>query len=413
MYIRGVDHEFNIIGRKKYWFALSGLLIIVSVIAIIVLGLNLGLEFKGGYQLRMTLEQPATQADISALVGAIPDFAGKSSVQLANDNKTVIIKLPTVENESTLVSQLQSQMEQAYGFSSAPEQEQVGSEWGHDVSVKAIISLAVFLGLILIYISFRFEFKMAVSGIVALVHDTIITVGVYALTQRQVTSATIIAFLTILGYSLYDTIVVFDRVNENVGLLGRTSRKTYGEMVNESINETLVRSINTTLATLMPITAILIFGGSTLKDFAFALFIGVFLGAYSSVFLASPLLAVWKEREPRFEAVKVKAGAGKTARDAILLKSEAKGGGVKGAAKPSPAKAKAVPAKERSEQAKSQPAPKPKVSPGAQRGEAGTKQPAQAKQPAQKQPAKKTPPKGGPKKTTKGPQGKKKKKKKR
>ncbi len=393
MYIKGVDHEFNIIGRKRYWFALSGLLIVVAVVAIAVLGLNLGLEFKGGYQLRLSLNQAANQEDINAFVGAIPEFAGKSTVQMSNDNTTVIIKLPTVDNETALVAQLQGQIEQAYGFSSEPEQEQVGSEWGHDVSVKAIISLAVFLGIILIYISFRFEFKMAVSGIVALIHDTIITVGIYALTQRTVTSATIIAFLTILGYSLYDTIVVFDRVSENVGLLGRTTRKTYSEMVNESVNETLVRSINTTLTTLIPIVAILIFGGSTLKDFAFALFIGVFLGAYSSVFLASPLLAVWKEREPRFEAVKVKTGAGKAAREAVMRKKAKPGAApAKGTARASVVKARGVPAKEAVEESKSQPAPKPKAKPGAQRGEATTK------------PA--------PKKTTKGPASKKKKKKK-
>ncbi len=405
MFIRGIDHQFDIIGRKKYWFALSGLLIIVAVLAILTLGLNLGLEFKGGYQVRLTLDQPATVNEINDIVGTFPDFSGRSTVQTTSDNKTVIIKLPTVDNETELVSQLQSSIEEKYGFTQAPEQEQVGSEWGREVSRKAIISLAVFLGLILIYISLRFEFKMAVSGIVALVHDTIITVGIYALTQRQVTSATIIAFLTILGYSLYDTIVVFDRVNENVALLGRTSRKTYGEMVNESVNETMVRSINTTLTTLIPITAILIFGGATLKDFAFALFIGVFLGAYSSVFLASPLLAVWKEREPRYEAIKVKAGAGKAAREAILRKREGKAAEVKtgkAAPKPPPSKTKAVPAKEAVEQAKSLPAPKPKVSPGAQRGEAGTKAP-----------AKKAPTRPAGKKTTKGPASKKKKKKKR
>ncbi len=406
MYIRGTDHEFNIIGRKKYMFAFSGLLIVISIVALAVLGLNLGLEFKGGYQLRLTLNQAGNQDDINAMVGAIPEFAGKSTVQLSNNNTTVIIKLPTVDNETALVTQLQGQIEQAYGFSSAPEQEQVGSEWGHDVSVKAIISLAVFLGLILIYISFRFEFKMAVSGIVALIHDTIITVGIYALTQRTVTSATIIAFLTILGYSLYDTIVVFDRVNENVGLLGRTTRKTYGEMVNDSVNQTLVRSINTTLVTLIPITAILIFGGNTLKDFAFALFIGVFLGAYSSVFLASPLLAVWKEREPRFEAVKVKSGAGVAAREAVMRKKAKPGAApAKGTARASVVKAKGAPPKEQVEESKSQPAPKPKATPGAQRGEATTK-------PAPKKPApKKAPAKPGPKKTTKGPSSKKKKKK--
>jgi len=147
MFIRGHDRHFEIIGRKKYWFAFSGLLIVVAILAIATLGLNLGLEFKGGYQLRLSLDQPATVSEINDIVGTFPDFAAKSTVQTANDNKTVIIKLPTVASETALVTQLQSTIEAKYGFTQGAEQEQVGSEWGREVSKKAVISLAVFLGM--------------------------------------------------------------------------------------------------------------------------------------------------------------------------------------------------------------------------------------------------------------------------
>ncbi len=247
---------------------------------------------------------------------------------------------------------------------------------------------------ILIYITFRFEFKMAVPAIVALVHDTVITVGIYALTGRQVTPATVIAFLTILGYSLYDTIVVFDRIAENANLMDRTGRRTYREMVNDSINQTLMRSIGTTLTTLLPIFTILIFGGDTLKDFAFALFVGVFLGAYSSIFVASPFLAFWKETEPKFASIKAKADKA-SARETVIRKK---------GAKPAPADVaeNLRDAEEQEAAPKKRPAAKP------------ASKPAAASQGAKTPPRRSHAAKPGAKKTTHGPasSGKKKKKKK-
>ncbi|MFL5799157.1 MAG: protein translocase subunit SecF [Actinomycetota bacterium] len=183
----------------------------------------------------------------------------------------------------------------------------VGPTWGSQISKKAVQGLIIFLVLVTLYIAFRFEWKMAGSALTALGHDLIITAGIYALVGREVTPETVIAILTILGYSLYDTVVIFDRVKENTESLALVARDTYSGVVNLSLNETLMRSVNTSLVVLLPILALLLFGGSTLKDFAFALFIGVASGAYSSIFVASPMLALLKEREPRYAQIRLRA----------------------------------------------------------------------------------------------------------
>ena len=186
---------------------------------------------------------------------------------------------------------------------------EVGPTWGEEISEKAIRALIVFMVLVTIYISIRFELKMAIATLAALVHDVIITVGVYSLTQLEVTPATVIAVLTILGYSIYDGIVVFDKVDENTRLVSSTGGLSYGGMINVSLNQALMRSLNTTITALLPVGSLLvvgswILGASVLEEFAVALLIGLFSGAYSSIFLASPLLALLKEREPRYRDIK-------------------------------------------------------------------------------------------------------------
>jgi preprotein translocase subunit SecF len=182
--------------------------------------------------------------------------------------------------------------------------EAVGPKWGEQISVKALQGLIVFLVLVSIYISFRFEWKMAIGGITSLVHDLAITAGVYAWVGREVTPETVIAVLTILGYSLYDTVVIFDRIKENVAETATLAREGYGPVVNRSLNQVFMRSFNTTITTLFPITALMLFGGETLKGFAFALFVGVVLGGYSSLFVAAPLVTVLKEHEQRFAEIR-------------------------------------------------------------------------------------------------------------
>jgi len=185
----------------------------------------------------------------------------------------------------------------------------VGPTWGRDVSEKAVRALIYFFVLLALYLSFRFEFKMAVSSIIAVIHDIVITMGVYAVFQFAVTPATVTAFLTILGFSLYDTVVVFDKIRENQKTLTATGRTTYGEMVNRSLNQVLMRSLSTTLVALLPVISLLvvgsgIFGATSLENFALALATGLFIGAYSSIFVAAPILAWWKEREPQYKALR-------------------------------------------------------------------------------------------------------------
>jgi preprotein translocase subunit SecF len=169
--------------------------------------------------------------------------------------------------------------------------------------------LLIFLLVVTLYITLRFEVKMAAGALVALAHDIMITAGVYALVGREVTPETVIAILTILGYSLYDTVVIYDKVKENTESAAAVARDTYSGVVNTSLNQVLMRSVNTSLVVLLPIGSLLLFGGETLKDFAFALFIGVATGAYSSIFIAAPVLAVFKEREPRYQQIRARAAA--------------------------------------------------------------------------------------------------------
>jgi preprotein translocase subunit SecF len=183
----------------------------------------------------------------------------------------------------------------------------VGPTWGSQISKKALQGLIIFLILVTVYISFRFEWKMAGAALVALLHDLLITAGIYALVGREVTPASVIAILTILGYSLYDTVVIFDKVKENTDNAALVARETYSGVVNMSLNQTLMRSVNTSLVVLLPIGTLLLFGGTTLKDFAFALFVGVASGTYSSIFVAAPILTILKEREPRFQQIRARA----------------------------------------------------------------------------------------------------------
>ena len=210
----------------------------------------------------------------------------------------------------------------------------VGPTWGAQISSKALKGLIIFLVLVTLYIALRFEWKMALAAQTALLHDLIITAGIYALSGRTVSPATIIAILTILGYSLYDTVVIFDKVKENTESAAMVARDTYSGVVNMSLNQTFMRSVNTSLVVLLPIGSLLLFGGQTLKDFAFALFIGVASGTYSSIFVASPILAVLKEREPKYRQIRARVTQRGTAAPPALRAVRTGDGGGRPAATP-------------------------------------------------------------------------------
>ena len=297
------EHEFHIdlVGprRRRTWFLLSGAAVVISLYGLLGPGLNLGIDFRGGALLTYVNEGGASVEEIRETLAD----AGQPEavVQLTGENQVRVRTEPLGVDRGEVLEPLAETSGIGTGQISV---EDIGPKWGQQISLKALQGLIIFLVAVTIYISFRFELKMALGGLAALFHDLIITAGVYALVGREVTPETVIAILTILGYSLYDTVVIFDKIKENTASLALVSRESYAGTVNISLNQVLMRSFNTTLTTLMPVGALMLFGGETLQSFAFALFIGLLLGAYSSVFLAAPLVAVLKEREPKLAEIR-------------------------------------------------------------------------------------------------------------
>jgi preprotein translocase subunit SecF len=325
------DVSVNFVGRQRLWYAISGVIVLVSVVALLVHGLNFSVEFRGGdsFQFPVTAASsgsvPVVQGDISRIVSQAG--GGSSTVQkitsLTNASQWSV---QTGSLSSTVQQNVASALEKAYGFTQDKLTLQiVGPTWGSSITQKAIEALIIFLVVIVIYLSIAFEWRMAVAAFVALLHDIVITIGVYALTGFSVSPTTVIGLLTILGYSLYDTVVVFDKVRENTAGLLTTQRSTYSDAANMALNQTLVRSINTSLTALLPVGSILfigagVLGAGTLKDLALVLFVGMLSGTYSSIFIATPVLADLKEREPKYKelAAKVKrrAAGGRSAQRA-------------------------------------------------------------------------------------------------
>ena len=355
----------NIVGHKYIWFGISALIVVIAAVALFTMGLNFGIEFTGGTEMHIKCK-PGTA--ISQVRGVLGRFGyGDAQIQSAGNDEFIV---RTPKQDDAKKKEITAALKEGAGLEEVLGINDVGPGWGAQVSRQALIALLVFIAAVLIYISIRFELKMAICAIIELFHDFVITVGVYALFGLQVTPATVIAFLTILGYSLYDTIVIFDRIKENADLLTRQSKKTYSEVVNDSVNQVFVRSINTSLTTLIPIVKILAFGGETLKAFAFVLFVGVLSGTYSSIILAPPILATWKETEPKYRAYRERSERAQAREKRVQVEPVAVKAGAAVAApakagKPSekaPAravqKAKAAPAASKPS-AKPQPKPKP------------------------------------------------------
>ena len=299
----------NFVGRQRLWYTISAVILAVSVIALLVFGLNFSVDFKGG----SVFQFPAGTASITQVRQTVSGAGGGGDaiVQKITNLKTGNSDWSVQTHQ--LTSAQQSSVESAItrDFHLTPSQvstQFVGASWGSQISKKALEALIVFLIVIVIYLSIAFEWKMAAAALIALAHDIVITVGVYALLGFQVSPASVIGLLTILGYSLYDTVVVFDKVRENTaGLLG-SARSTYSQAANQALNQTLVRSINTSIIALLPVAAILfigagLLGAGELKDLALVLFVGMLSGTYSSICIATPVLADLKEREPQYKAL--------------------------------------------------------------------------------------------------------------
>jgi SecD/SecF fusion protein len=305
---RGIPSWLKIdyIGRRNTWFAISGAVLVISIGALAVNQLNLGIDFKGGTQVSFKTTTPVSLEEVrseTAKIGqadAIIQGRGTVSDGKYSDFQIKTETLTPAENEK-----LEAGLAKAVGATSFGAKN-VSESFGRQIASGAILAIFVSLLLIVGYISARFQWKFAVPVLVALAHDIVITVGIYALLGREVTTATVAAILTVLGYSIYDTIIIFDRIRENMPLMKRAPFRVIG---NVSLWETIPRSLATTFITLVPIASLWLFGGDTLKDFAFALLVGIGSGAYSSIFVAAPLLAILKEREPEYARRMDDAGA--------------------------------------------------------------------------------------------------------
>ena len=299
---RGKGWTFDFMGASRWFFSLSGTILLVGALAIGGNGLNFGIDFKSGTRIQTAFSQPVSESQIQSVMKS----AGYGNAEIQKFNNKSIggagYQISTKTLKPNKVQSIKAALDAKFGngatagtknFSSTS----IGPTFGKTVANSAVIAIIASLLVISAYIALRFEWKYAIPVLIALMHDLLITAGVYSLTGREVTTSTVAALLTILGYSLYDTIIVFDRVRENVP---RMPRAAFSQIVNRSMSEVLTRSLATSFCTLLPVVALLFFGGETLKDFAFALMVGVASGAYSSVFIASPVLTHWKERERRY-----------------------------------------------------------------------------------------------------------------
>jgi len=316
------DVSYDFVGRRKRWYTISGLILLVAVLSLAIRGLTLGIEFSGG----AVITVPTKTGTVAEATQVALDHGSKEPI--VTEVNTPSQRSLRIETES-----LPNNADQALTdalilkFDANPNDvttQVVGPSWGGEITKKALTGLVVFLVLILLFLTLYFEYRMAVAALVALAHDLIITVGIYSLVGFTVTPATVIGVLTILGYSLYDIVVVFDKVKENTRGLTAGSRMTYSTAANLALNQTLVRSINTSVIALLPVAAILfvgpLLGAETLKDLSLALFIGIAAGTYSSIFIATPVLCQLKEREPAMQSlakrVAAREAAGKSATSA-------------------------------------------------------------------------------------------------
>ncbi|MEV4949521.1 protein translocase subunit SecF [Streptomyces sp. NPDC053755] len=295
---------YDFIGNRKIWYGLSILITITAIVGLAVRGLNMGIEFQGG----AVFTTPKASASVSQVQEYAEEASGHDAIVQELGNGSMRIQVGGLDTAQS--DKVRTELAQDMGVAEEKiAAELVGPSWGEQIATKAWTGLAVFMILVVIYLAIAFEWRMAVAALIALIHDITITVGIYSLVGFEVTVGTVIGLLTILGYSLYDTVVVFDSLKEGTKGITKQTRWTYSEIANRSINGTLVRSINTTVVALLPVAGLLFIGGGVLgagmlNDISLSLFVGLAAGAYSSIFIATPLVADLKEREPSIKALK-------------------------------------------------------------------------------------------------------------
>lgn len=297
------ESGINFIGRRRTWFIISGILIVISLAALGFRGLNLGIEFQGG----AVFSVPNAACSVPDARQAASEATGGDVIVTETGAGIVRVQTPPVEPVQS--QEISKVLADACGVPVGDITVQVvGPTWGAEITSKGIQALLVFLVLVTLFLAIYFEWRFAVAALIALAHDIILTVGIYAVSGLQVTPATLIGFLTILGYSLYDTVVVFDKVKEETKGITAQSMMTYGEAANRAVNQVLVRSINTSITSLLPVLAIIVvgaglLGAGTLLDLAVALAVGMLAGVYSSIFIATPLVVILKSRQPDIKAL--------------------------------------------------------------------------------------------------------------
>jgi preprotein translocase subunit SecF len=335
----------DFVGKRKLWYSISGAILVISVAAVLIFGLNFSIDFKGGTQFQFPVTHGATATGVEQTVKNAGGGAEATASEVKPlDNAPPFWQVQTGTLTTGQTSAVQTAIVHAYhppkGYTGISVST-VSASWGSQISQKAAVALVAFMIVIVLYLTIAFEWRMAVAAFVALLHDIVITVGVYALAHFEVSPATVIGLLTILGYSLYDTVVVFDKVRENTAPILGTRKSSYSQAANLALNQTLVRSINTSLIALLPVAAILIvgttlLGNGELKDLSLVLFVGMLSGTYSSICIATPVLTDIKERDPKYQQlakqVERQAAGGRTAqRKARQAEAAAAAAGVAGA----------------------------------------------------------------------------------
>lgn len=306
------DASYDFIAKRKRWYAVSAVLLLLSIGAFLFRGLDYGIEFEGGAVFIADAPGATVAQAREAVLDAGVEATGDPIVTLLGGDSVQVQTLTLEVSDSAAV---RDALAAGLGIDAGEIQRQlVGPSWGGEITNKALTGLAIFIVLVAIYLAMAFEWRMAVAAIVALVHDVVVTAGIYALVGFEVTPSTVIGLLTILGYSLYDTVVVFDKVRENTRGITGSNRWTYAQAANLAVNQTLIRSINTSIVALLPVLGLLVggvflVGAGALNDLALVLFVGMAVGAYSSLFIATPLLVQIKEREPAIKAQKERVEA--------------------------------------------------------------------------------------------------------
>ncbi|CAB4555271.1 MAG: protein translocase subunit SecF [Actinobacteria bacterium] len=300
--------SIDVVGRRKLWYGIAIVLVIIAIVAPVARGgFNFGIEFRGGSEFRIDGVGDTSQQVARDAVQSVDPETQPIVTSVGVDS----VRIQTEQLNDVTTEEIRIALANAYGLPSGSVTSSfIGANWGADVTSKAINGLIVFLILVSVLMAFYFRtFKMSIAALAALAHDVVITAGIYALTGFEVTPAAVIGLLTILGYSLYDTVVVFDKVRENTLGVEFSEDTTFASQVNLAVNQTLVRSINTSVVAILPVAAILFIGAfvlgvGTLRDIALALFIGMIVGTYSSIFIASPVYVHLRENEPRFKTKK-------------------------------------------------------------------------------------------------------------